>query len=63
MHWKRFEPFFEEKGYKSLAKKTNNDLLETLINSFILEKDPEYKYDKYIAIIEGTERLKKVWGI
>ncbi|MFQ6071212.1 MAG: hypothetical protein ACE5KT_00715 [Methanosarcinales archaeon] len=45
------------------AKKTNSELLETLINSFLLEKDPEYKYDKYIAIIEGTERLKKVWGI
>ncbi|MFQ6073245.1 MAG: hypothetical protein ACE5KT_11190 [Methanosarcinales archaeon] len=45
------------------AKKTNNDLLEDLINGFILEKDPEYKYDMYIAIIEGTERLKKVWGI
>ncbi|MFQ6063440.1 MAG: hypothetical protein ACE5J9_09755 [Methanosarcinales archaeon] len=43
------------------AKKTNNDLLETLINSFITEKDPEYQHTKYQAIIKGTARLKKLW--
>ncbi|MFQ6054939.1 MAG: hypothetical protein ACE5J3_03030, partial [Methanosarcinales archaeon] len=43
------------------AKITNSELLETLINSFIMEKDPEYRYTKYQAIVKGTERLKKVW--
>ncbi|MFQ6073078.1 MAG: hypothetical protein ACE5KT_10325 [Methanosarcinales archaeon] len=46
-----------------LAKKTNSSLLEILINSFITEKDPEYKYDKYQAILKGTEKLKRLWNL
>lgn len=46
-----------------LAKKTNSSLLEDLINDFLLEKDPEYKYDQYQAILMGTKKLKRLWNL
>lgn len=47
---------------KRFAKKTNNFYLEDLIEIFITESDPEHRGAIYEAIIDGTARLKRVWG-
>ena len=49
------------KDAREFAKKTNNEYLEALIDGFLVENDPEYRYDMYVAIVEGTKELKEIY--